>query len=88
MLETALNNIKLNRMVAKEFKNRDIPYFTLKLNAPKVPSKSKQTANKAYNHIKEHGEKTFSFKVSKLDISYFNFFANHAHKLKLNTKCY
>ncbi len=86
MLETALNNIELNGMVPKEFKNRDIPHLMLKLNAPKVPSESKQTANKAYNHIKEHGKKAFHFTVAKSDISYFKFPASHTHKLKLNTK--
>jgi hypothetical protein len=33
MLETALDDIKLNEMVPEEFKNRDIPYFMLKLSA-------------------------------------------------------
>jgi hypothetical protein len=69
MLEIALNNIELNGMVPKEFESRDIPHFTLKLNALKVPSESKQTANKAYDHIKEHGKKAFRFKVAKSDIS-------------------
>jgi hypothetical protein len=34
MLETARDDIELNGMVPKEFENRDIPYFTLKLSAP------------------------------------------------------
>jgi hypothetical protein len=38
MLEIALNNIELNGMMPEEFNNRDTPYFTLKLNAPRVPS--------------------------------------------------
>jgi hypothetical protein len=38
MLEISLKDIELNGMVPKEFKNRDIPYFMLKLNAPRVPS--------------------------------------------------
>ncbi len=46
----------------------------------------KQTANNAYDHIKEHGKKVFHFKVAKLDISYFNYLASHMHKLKLDAK--
>jgi hypothetical protein len=46
MLETALDNIEQNGMVPEEFKNRDIPFFTLKVNAPRVPSESKQSTNK------------------------------------------
>ncbi len=38
MLETVLDNIKTNGMFPKEFKNKFIPHFTLKLNAPLVPS--------------------------------------------------
>jgi hypothetical protein len=63
ILETALHDIKLNGMVPEEFKNRDIPYFTLKLSAPQMPSELKQTTNKAYDHAKEHGKKAFHFKV-------------------------
>jgi hypothetical protein len=85
MLETALNDIELNGMVLEEFKNRDIPYFTLKLSAARVPSESKQTTNKAYVHAKEHGKKAFHFKVAKSDISYFKFLSSHVHRLKLDT---
>ncbi len=86
MLETALNDIELNGMVPKEFKSRDIPYFTLKLSALQMPSELKQTTNKAYDHAKEHGKKVFLFKVAKSDISYFKFLSSHVHRLKLDTK--
>jgi hypothetical protein len=86
MLETILDDIKLNGMVPKEFENRDIQYFTLKLSAPQTPSESKQTTNKAYDHAKEHGKKASHFKVAKSDISYFKFLSSHAHRLKLDTK--
>jgi hypothetical protein len=86
MLETTLDDIELNGMAPKEIKNRDIPYLTLKLSAPRVLSKSKQTTNKAYDHTKEHGKKAFHFKVAKTDISHFDFLSSHAHRLKLDTK--
>jgi hypothetical protein len=86
MLEATLDDIKLNEMVPKKFENRDIPYFTLKLSAPQMPSESKQTTNKAYDHAKEHGKKAFHFEVAKSDISYFKFLSSHAHRLKLDTK--
>jgi hypothetical protein len=47
MLKTALDDIKVKRMMPKAFKKRDTPHYTLKFNAPRVPSKSKQTYNKA-----------------------------------------
>jgi hypothetical protein len=75
-----------NRMVLEEFENWDIPFFTLKVNAPRVPSESKQSTNKSYDHSKEHGKKAFHFKVAKLDTSYFWFLSSHMHKLKLDTK--
>ncbi len=86
LLETALDDINLNGMVPKEFKNRDIPYFTLKLSAPQMLFESKQTINKAYDHAKEHGKKAFHFEVAKSDISYFKFLSSHAHRLRLDTK--
>jgi hypothetical protein len=86
MLETALDDIKLNGIVPKEFENRDIPYFMLKLSAPQVLSKQKQTTNKAYDHAKEHGKKAYHSEVAQSDISYFKFLSSHVHRLKLDTK--
>jgi hypothetical protein len=73
-------------MVPEEFENRDIPFFMLKVNAPRVPSESNRSTTKSYDHSKEHGKKAFHFKVAKSDTSYFRFLSSHAHKLKLDTK--
>jgi hypothetical protein len=88
MLETALDDIKLNEMVPKDFKNRDIIYFTLKLSALQMPSESRQTTNKVYDHAEEHGKNALHFKVAKSDISYFKFLSSHTHRPKLDTKCF
>ncbi len=56
MLETAYDSIKMDGMMPEEFEYKEIPKFTLKLNAPRLPSQTKQ-AHKDYNHFKEQGEK-------------------------------
>ncbi len=50
MLDTALNNIEQNGMLPEEFENKDIPHFTLPLNVPQLPAKTKSSNNKGYNH--------------------------------------
>jgi hypothetical protein len=86
MLETSLDDIEVDRMVPKEFKNRDIHCFMLKINALCVPSESKPTYSNTYDHFKEQGKKALHFEVAKMVISYFKFLSCHAHKLKLNIK--
>ncbi len=86
MLDTALDDIEQNGMLPEEFKNRDIPHFTLRLNVPRLPAKTKLTYNKGYNHYKEHGKKAFHFKVAKEDINYFKYLSAHAHRMKLEAK--
>ncbi len=86
MLDTALDNIKQNGMLPEEFKNRDIPHFTLYLDVPRPPAETKLTNNKGYDHYKEHGKKAFHFEVAKEDINYFKYLSAHAHRMKLEAK--
>ena len=86
ILDTALDYIEKNEMLPEEFKNRDIPHFTLRLNLPHLPAKMKSSNNREYDHFKEHGKKVFHFEVTKEDTNYFRYLSAHAHKLKLNVK--
>ncbi len=79
MLDTALDDIKQHGMLPKEFKNRDIPHFTIRLNVPRLPAETKSLNNKGYDHYKEHGKKTFHFGVAKEEINYFRCLSAHAH---------
>ncbi len=71
MLDTALDNIEQNGMLPEEFENKDIPQFTLRLNVPRLPAKTKWSNNKGYDHYKEHRKKAFHFKVAKEEVNYF-----------------
>jgi hypothetical protein len=86
ILNLAYDNIKENKMMPKEFENKDIPHFTLQLNVPCLPAKTKQNNNKGYDHYKEQGKKAFHFEVPKKDINYFKFLSSHAHRLRLDNK--
>jgi hypothetical protein len=86
MLDTALDDIKQDGMLPEEFENRDIPHFTLRLNVLCLPTETKSTKNKGYDHYKEHGKKAFHFEVAKEDISYFKYLSAHTHRMKINTK--
>ncbi len=87
MLDTALDNIKQNRMLPEEFKNKDIPHFTLHLNVLQLPAKMKSSNNKGYDHYKEHRKKAFHFKLTKEEINnYFKYLSAHAHRMKLIVK--
>jgi hypothetical protein len=86
MLNTALADIKQNGMLPEEFKNKDIPHFTLRLNVPQLPAKTKSSNNKGYDHYKEHGKKAFHFEVAKEEINYFKYLSAHMHRMKLNIK--
>jgi hypothetical protein len=85
VLNTAFNNIDQEGMMPEEFEHKEIPKFTLKLNAPCLPSQTKET-HKAYDPMKEQGKKAFHCEVAKEDIPYFRFLAGHAHHLKLKNK--
>ncbi len=84
MLDTALDNIKQNGMLPEEFKNKDIPHFTLRLNMPRLHAKTKLLNNKGYDHYKEHGKKAFHFEVAKEEINYFKYLSAHTHRMKLD----
>ncbi len=85
MLDTAFDNVNREGMMSEEFEYKEIPKFTLKLNAPCLPSQTKET-HKAYDHFKEQGKKAFHCKVAIEDVPYFHFLAGHAHHLKLENK--
>ncbi len=86
MLDTALDNIKQHGMLPKEFKNRDIPHFMIRLNVPRLLAETKSSNNKGYDHYKEHGKKAFHFKVAKEEINYFRYLSAHAHQMRLDVK--
>ena len=86
LLDLALDDIKQNGMLPKEFKGKDIPVFTIHVNMPRVPSERKPTTTKGYNHYKEHRKKAFYFEVAKDDISFFEYLLAHVHRMHLNVK--
>jgi hypothetical protein len=86
MLDIALDNIEQNEMLPEELENKNIPHFTLHLNVPGLPAKTKSLNNKGYNHYKEHGKKAFHFKVAKEEINYFRYLSAHMHRMKLDVK--
>jgi hypothetical protein len=87
MMEIAYGEINVEGMMPKDFKNQYIPGFSpLRLNIPHLPEKKSAQDNKAYDHIREQGKKAFHLEVEKSDISFFTFLANHAHRMKLDTK--
>ncbi len=83
LMELAYNDIETNMMLPEEYKNRDMPAFSLKTNTPHLPEKKKNN-NRAYDHLREHGKKVFHLKVAKSDIPFFKSLCNHAHRMKLN----
>ncbi len=54
-LNTAFDDIDQEGMMPEEFEHKEIPKFTLKLNAPHLPSQRKET-HKAYDCMKEQGK--------------------------------
>jgi hypothetical protein len=85
MLDTAFDNVDQEGMMPEEFKYKEIPKFTLKLNVPRLPSQTKDT-HKAYDHFKEQGKKAIHCKVAKEGVPYFCFLAGHSHRLKQENK--
>ncbi len=86
MLDTALDDIEQHGMLPKEFKNRDVPHFTIHLNVPHLPAKIKSSNNKGCDHYKEHRKKAFHFEVAKEEINYFRDLSAHAHRMRLDVK--
>ncbi len=86
MLDRALDDIKEHSILPEEFKNKDIPHFSLRLNFPRLPDETKLSSNKSYDHYKEHGKKAFHFEVAKEEISFFKYLSAHPHRMKLDTK--
>ncbi len=86
MFEIAHEDIDVNRMMPKEFKNRDIPIFALKLNILQLPAKKSAKDTKMYDHFHKQGKKAFQLEVAKSDIPFFKYLANHAHRMKLDIK--
>jgi hypothetical protein len=84
MLDTALDDIEQNGMLPEEFKNKEIPHFTICLNVPHLPVETKLSNNKGYDHYKEQGKKAIHFEVTKEEINYFKYLSAHAHRLKLD----
>jgi hypothetical protein len=70
MLDTAFDNVDQEGMMPEVFEHMEIPKFTLKLNAPHLPSQTKES-HKVYDHLKEQGKKAFHCKVAKESVPYF-----------------
>jgi hypothetical protein len=86
MIEIAYGDNDVEGMMPEEFENQDIPGFALRLNFPCLLEKKLAQDNNAYDHIREQGMKAFYFEVAKSDTPFFTFLANHAHRMKLDTK--
>jgi hypothetical protein len=87
VMEIAYGDINVEGMMPKEFENQDFPGFALRLNVPCLPGEKKSAQdNKAFDHICEQGKSAFHLKVAKSDTQFFTFLANHAHRMKLDTK--
>ncbi len=52
MLDTAFNHVDQEGMMPEEFEHKENPKFTLKSNAPRLPSQTRE-AHKAYDQFKE-----------------------------------
>jgi hypothetical protein len=86
MLNLTYDNIKKNRMMPEEFKNKDIPEFSLYLKVPHLPTNTKRNDNRTYDHYREQGKKAYHFEVAKEEVSYFKFLSRHAHRMRLDNK--
>ncbi len=86
MLDLAYKDIKQNKMMPEEFKNKDIPEFSLRLNVPRLPANTKKNNNRTYDHYREQQKKAYYFEVAKEEVSYFKFLSGHAHQMCLDNK--
>jgi hypothetical protein len=55
VLELAYNDIDTESMMPKEYESRDVPAFSLKINVPRLPGKSKNDNNKSLQGTGEKG---------------------------------
>ncbi len=85
MLETALDKVDMNGMMPEEFDHMEVPEFTLRLNALRLPSQAKQN-HKTYDHFKDQGKKAYHCEVAKELVPFFKFLGNYAHRLRLEVK--
>ncbi len=85
MLETALDEVDMNGMMSEEFDHMEVPEFTLPLNAPRLPSQTKQI-HKTYDHFKDQGKKAYHCEVAKELVPFFKFLGNYTHRLRLEVK--
>ncbi len=86
MLNLAYDNIEQNRMMPEEFKNKNIPEFSLHLNVPCLPADTKKSDNRTYDHYRKQGKKAYHFEVAKEEVSYFKSLSGHAHRMHLDNK--
>ena len=85
LLETALDKIDMNGMMPEESDHMEVPKFTLRLNAPRLSSQTKQN-HKAYDYFKDQGKKAYHCKVAKELVPFFKFLGGYAHCLRLEVK--
>ncbi len=65
MLDLAYDNIETTGMMPEEFKNKDIPEFSLRVNVPRMLSVGKRTNNKVFDHYNNQGKKSFPLRSCK-----------------------
>ena len=85
MLETATDKIDMKGMMPEEFDHMEVPMFTLQLNAPRLPSQTKQN-HKTYDHFKDQGKKVYHCKMAKELVPFSKFLGGYAHRLWLEVK--
>jgi hypothetical protein len=73
MLDLAYDDIEQNGMLPEEYKNKDIPDFSLRLNMPCLPADTKKSNSRVYNHYCKQGKKAFHFEVAKEEVPYFKY---------------
>ncbi len=86
MLNLAYDDIEQNGMMPEEFKNKDIPEFSLRLNVPRLTADMKKNDNRTYDHYRKQGKKVNHFEVAKEEVSYFKFLSGHTHRMRLDYK--
>ncbi len=85
-MDLAYDDIEQNRMMPEEFKNKDIPHFTLRLNVLRLPADTKHNMNNNYDHYKVQSKKAYHFEVAKEEVNFFKYLSGHAHRLRLDKK--
>jgi hypothetical protein len=65
MLDLAYDDIEQNGMMPEEFKNKDIPLFTLRLNVPHLPANNKQNTTRPTTIMKSKERRHTTLKLPK-----------------------